>query len=254
MEQTLAEKLKSLADKYETKDFLLADPSRILWWYEDKPNAETAAFIAAMLSFGNRKQFIPKIETILKIADASGGINKWLKDGIFRKDFIPCGTDECCKFYRFYSYADMLQLFSAFQQILLKYGSLEECAKSRYMQNTQANIVDILSDIFEGCKIVPKGKSSAKKRLCMFARWMVRSGSCVDRGFWQWFPKDKLIIPLDVHVLDESIKLGLIPPEAKATRKTAELLTKELKQIWPCDPTKGDYALFGLGVSDDTAE
>ncbi|MBP5794327.1 MAG: DUF2400 family protein, partial [Spirochaetaceae bacterium] len=37
--------------------------------------------------------------------------------------------------------------------------------------------------------------------------------------------------------------------DAKATRKTAELLTEELKQIWQDDPVKGDFALFGLGVS-----
>ena len=249
MEQTLAEKLKFLADKYETKDFLLADPSRILWWYKDKQNAETAAFIAAALSFGSRKQFLPKIEIILNIADNSGGINEWLKSGAFRKDFIPCGADECDKFYRFYSYKDLCSLFCTLQNILCNSGSLEACVKARYQQNPEKNIIDSLSEIFDGCAIVPKGKTSAKKRLCMFARWMVRTNSCVDRGFWQWYPKEKLIIPFDVHVLDESIKLGLIPPNAKATRKTAELLTEELKQIWQDDPVKGDFALFGLGVS-----
>ena len=249
MEQTLAEKLKFLADKYETKDFLLADPSRILWWYKDKQNAETAAFIAAALSFGSRKQFLPKIEIILNIADNSGGINEWLKSGAFRKDFIPCNKNECDKFYRFYSYKDLCSLFCALQNILCNSGSLEACVKARYQQNPEKNIIDILSEIFAGCAIVPKGKTSAKKRLCMFARWMVRTNSCVDRGFWQWYPKEKLVIPLDVHVLEESIKLGLIPPDAKATRKTAELLTEELKQIWQDDPVKGDFALFGLGVS-----
>ena len=250
MEQTLAEKLKSLAEKYETQDFIVQDPSRFLWRYKDKANAETAAFIAAALSFGSRKQFLPKIETILKIADNSGGICKWLESGAFRKDFIPCGKDEYCKFYRFYSYSDMIELFSALEQILHHFGSLEQCAKERCKQTPEKNIIDILSEIFEGCKIVPHGKTSAKKRLCMFARWMVRTSSPVDRGFWQWFPKERLIIPLDVHVLDESINLGLIPPEAKPCRKTAELLTEKLKQIWPDDPVKGDFALFGLGVSD----
>jgi uncharacterized protein (TIGR02757 family) len=84
----------------------------------------------------------------------------------------------------------------------------------------------------------------------MFARWMVRSNSCVDRGFWSWVPMKDLIIPLDVHVLEESIKFGLLPPESKPTRKTAELLTEQLKQIWPEDPVKGDYALFGPGVNN----
>lgn len=252
MEELLINKLLLLADKYETKDFIANDPSRFLWWYKDKQQAETAAFIASALSFGSRSQFIPKIETIMKTADASGGINSWLESGAFLKDFIPCGKTSCCKFYRFYSYDDMLVLFCNLQQILKSYGSLEESAKARYMQNHETNIVDILSDIFAGCRIVPHGRTSAKKRLCMFARWMVRTNSPVDRGFWQWFPKERLIIPLDVHVLDESIKLGLIPPETKATRKTAELLTEKLKQIWPDDPTKGDFALFGYGVDKES--
>ncbi|MBO4439957.1 MAG: TIGR02757 family protein [Spirochaetaceae bacterium] len=249
MEQSLIEKLKIIADKYEKPEFISGDPSFFLWKYDDEPNAETAAFIAAMLSFGSRKQFLPKIETILNLADNSGGINEWLKSGAFKSGFIPCGKETCDKFYRFYSYKDLTCLFCALQDILCTYGSLGECVKARYQQNPEKHIIDILSEIFDGCAIVPKGRTSAKKRLCMFARWMVRTNSCVDRGFWQWYPKEKLIIPLDVHVLDESIKLGLIPPDAKATRKTAELLTGELRQVWQDDPVKGDFALFGLGVS-----
>ncbi|MBO4728345.1 MAG: TIGR02757 family protein [Spirochaetaceae bacterium] len=249
MEQSLIEKLKILADKYEKLEFISGDPSFFLWRYDDGSNAETAAFIAAMLSFGSRKQFLPKIETILNLADNSGGINEWLKSGAFKSSFIPCGKETCDKFYRFYSYKDLTCLFCTLQDILCTYVSLGECVKARYQLNPEKHIIDILSEIFDGCAIVPKGRTSAKKRLCMFARWMVRTNSCVDRGFWQWYPKEKLIIPLDVHVLDESIKLGLIPPDAKATRKTAELLTGELRQIWQDDPVKGDFALFGLGVS-----
>ena len=249
MEQSLIEKLKILADKYEKPEFISGDPSFFLWRYDDGSNAETAAFIAAMLSFGSRKQFLPKIETILNLADNSGGINEWLKSGAFKSSFIPCGKETCDKFYRFYSYKDLTCLFCTLQDILCTYVSLGECVKARYQLNPEKHIIDILSEIFDGCAIVPKGRTSAKKRLCMFARWMVRTNSCVDRGFWQWYPKEKLIIPLDVHVLDESIKLGLIPPDAKATRKTAELLTGELRQSWQDDPVKGDFALFGLGVS-----
>ncbi|NLK46242.1 MAG: TIGR02757 family protein [Treponema sp.] len=250
MNQTLIEKLKMLAEKYETKAFIKEDPSRFLWWYNDKENAEIASFIAAMLSFGNRKQFIPKIEFILNIADCSGGINNWIKSGNFQKDFLPKNKTESQKFYRFYSYKDLLNLFLALQQIICKCGSFEQLVYNEYKKSPQKNIIDILSEIFADCAIVPKGKSSAKKRLCMFARWMVRSNSCVDRGFWSWVPMKDLIIPLDVHVLEESIKFGLLPPESKPTRKTAELLTEQLKQIWPEDPVKGDYALFGPGVNN----
>ena len=43
-------------------------------------------------------------------------------------------------------------------------------------------------------------------------------------------------------------KLGLIPSVATASRKTAELLTAAMQEVFPGDPCRGDFALFGLGV------
>ena len=82
----------------------------------------------------------------------------------------------------------------------------------------------------------------------MFLRWMVRDNSPVDKGFWTWYPKEKLIIPLATHVLQQSKNLGLIIENATGTRKTAMEITKALKQVFPEDPVKGDFALFGLGI------
>jgi len=74
MTNELKERLINLANKYETKDFLKADPSQFLYWYDlegDGPVAvEVASFIVAMLAFGSRKQFIPKIQEILTLADS----------------------------------------------------------------------------------------------------------------------------------------------------------------------------------------
>ena len=60
----LTQKLIFLADKYEKPSFADADPSQFLRWYplNQKADVETASFIAAMLAFGNRSQFIPKIK------------------------------------------------------------------------------------------------------------------------------------------------------------------------------------------------
>ena len=57
-----------------------------------------------------------------------------------------------------------------------------------------------------------------------------------------------LLIPLDTHVLQEAQKLGLISEKAKASRKTALELTEKMKEVFPGDPARADYALFGLGV------
>ena len=85
----------------------------------------------------------------------------------------------------------------------------------------------------------------------MFLRWMVRQNSPVDLGIWNWYPQSELLIPLDVHVMQEGIRLGLLPKNATASKKTAEILTKKMAEIFPGDPVRGDFALFGLGVDEN---
>ena len=83
----------------------------------------------------------------------------------------------------------------------------------------------------------------------MFLRWMVRSGSPVDLGLWSDFiDRRKLIMPLDTHVLQQSVRLGLLQSKT-ATMNTARRLTDKLAEIFPDDPLKGDFALFGYGVN-----
>ena len=106
----------------------------------------------------------------------------------------------------------------------------------------------LIAEAFPKSAIVPKGKSSANKRVHMFLRWMVRRDSPVDLGLWTWADPAELLIPLDVHVMQEAAKLGLIGQKATASRKTAEELTAALCEAFPADPCRGDYALFGLGV------
>ena len=65
------ERLKELAEKYETKDFLNGDPSWFMHQVEGKLNQETFAFIASCLSYGSRKQFFPKIQYILDCSEGN---------------------------------------------------------------------------------------------------------------------------------------------------------------------------------------
>jgi hypothetical protein len=51
--------------------------------------------------------------------------------------------------------------------------------------------------------------------------------------------------------MQEAQKLGLLPEKSTASRKTAILLTKKMEEIFPGDPTRADYALFGLGVDEN---
>ena len=273
--EDLKNKLRMLADRYEVPAFTEQDPSQFLRWYEPEKgrgtiaDVEAASFIAAMLAFGNRKLFIPKIKCILETADRSlGSVSKWLKTGAYKKDF-PTGTS---KFYRFYSYDDMQVFFGELAEILkqaadlgsffeqkYKEGEVSPCARTS-LRATPSNgghprsapavplLSDLISAAFPKSAIVPKGCASANKRVHMFLRWMVRQNSPVDLGFWKWADPATLLIPLDVHVMQEAAKLGLIPETAAASRKTAERLTAAMSEVFPDDPSRGDFALFGLGV------
>lgn len=93
-------------------------------------------------------------------------------------------------------------------------------------------------------------KHSSCKRINMFLRWMVRNdGNGVDFGLWRRIPMAQLICPLDLHVARVAKKLGVL--HRKQSDWTAALeLTQQLALLDPDDPTKYDFALFGLGVME----
>ena len=281
MTPELKEKLRNLANKYENKDFIKEDPSQFLYWYDlkgDGPLAvELSSFIAAMLAFGSRKQFIPKIQEILIQADGYNANKRGQTPGISVKNDDRGQTPQSIvnwllagastfphgpqKFYRFYSYDDMHVFFGELADIVKKYGSLGQAVQKKMQggtdptegtdpSNNSKNPAEYLSSLFPKSKIVPKGKNSANKRIHMFLRWMVRQNSPVDIGIWTWVKPASLIIPLDVHVMQEAIELGLLPQKATASHKTSCALTAAMEEVFPGDPARADFALFGLGVDD----
>ena len=56
--------LRSLADKYETSDFLRDDPSQFMHRFGDSLDQELFAFVAAQLAFGKRELFIAKLNAL----------------------------------------------------------------------------------------------------------------------------------------------------------------------------------------------
>lgn len=84
----------------------------------------------------------------------------------------------------------------------------------------------------------------------MFLRWMVRKDSPVDLGLWNDIIDQRtLIMPLDTHVIQEANRLGLIKTKSTSMKVACEL-TEKLRKIFPEDPLKGDFALFGYGINN----
>lgn len=85
----------------------------------------------------------------------------------------------------------------------------------------------------------------------MFLRWMVRKDrKGVDFGIWTKNDQKNLSIPLDVHTGNISRKLNLIQRKQNDW-KTVEELDLAVRKFDSTDPAKYDFALFGLGVSND---
>ena len=81
----------------------------------------------------------------------------------------------------------------------------------------------------------------------MFLRWMVRRNSPVDFGIWTHVSPAKLLVPVDTHVFDTAKALGLTA-RSSADLKTSIEITGEMAKIWPDDPARGDFALYGSQV------
>ena len=86
------------------------------------------------------------------------------------------------------------------------------------------------------------------KKINMMRRWMVRNDGRVDLGLWKDTDPASLLIPLDVHVYDEAVALGLTSRKQKDI-VTVKEITGVFDDIFPGDPCKGDFSLFGYGVT-----
>ena len=146
----------------------------------------------------------------------------------------------------------MNKFLRAYRNLLTEYSTLGDYVRRNASDGLSA--VEAICSYFskQGISVViPKDTQSACKRVCMFLRWMVRDNSPVDLGLWADFiDRRTLIIPMDTHVLQQSVHIGLLRSKT-ATMSTARRLSESLAEIFPGDPLKGDFALFGYGVNND---
>jgi hypothetical protein len=107
-----------------------------------------------------------------------------------------------------------------------------------------------LTDTDFRCRIFGQKEDvkAPNKKISMMRRWMVRDDGKVDLGLWKNSSKKDLILPLDVHVYAQATELGLTSRRQKDI-VTAREITDAFREIWPDDPCRGDFALFGYGVT-----
>jgi uncharacterized protein (TIGR02757 family) len=78
--------------------------------------------------------------------------------------------------------------------------------------------------------------------------WLVRKDKVgVHFGLWNNFNASDLMLPLDLHTAKMSRELGLLARKQNDWKAVCEL-TDNLRKFDPQDPTKYDFAIFGLDL------
>jgi uncharacterized protein (TIGR02757 family) len=139
------------------------------------------------------------------------------------------------------------------KRALEKYGSLEKLFLAGYREG-EPTVEEALYRFInafnsQACAPTltpcPEHKSSFK-RINLFLRWMVRKDA-VDPGVWTRVSPAKLLIPLDTHMRQVSMKMGLTKRK-DTSMKTAVEITAFFSGVAPEDPVKYDFALTRAGI------
>lgn len=236
----------NLVDKYETQDFIKDDPIQFPHKFSSKKDIELAGFIASLLAYGSREQFIKKLNQLFEIA------NQEPLNFIQNFDSKIIGDFN----YRFGKPNDFIAIFEILKELYNTTEGLEELfTYGKQQDKIFETVVDYFysrapQNVGQGFyHMIPNPHNGgAMKRMCMYLRWMVRKGP-VDLGVWKFITPAELYIPLDVHVGRISRQLGLLNRNANDFKSVIEL-TNKLKEFCPEDPIKYDFALFGYGVNN----
>jgi len=242
LREELKEELVKAAGRFETAGFIKGDPVQFPHRYCDRHDVEVSAFVSAWMAYGSRRVFLQVLEKLHAMMDSTGGPYRYITGGFWKN----IGEKDKC-LYRFYKWGDFVMLCSRMASAYSEMDSLE-CLFEK--GKTLDDGVLALCRRFEGVEGIPvPGSTSANKRFYMFLRWMVRCGSPVDFGIWNTVSPSELVIPLDTHVYQVARQLGLTARKS-ADLKTAREITAALAAVWPDDPARGDFALYGSQVMD----
>lgn len=234
--------LVEAAGQCENINFISSDPVRFPHRYSDRHDIEVSAFISAWMAYGSRRVFLDILEKIHTVMDSAGGPYSFVANRRFME--LDVDSDSCL--YRFYKWSDFLELCDRLSKAYGEMDSLE----SFFIPGCPLDEgVERLCRFFDGVQGIPvAGSTSANKRFYMFLRWMVRVNSPVDFGIWTSVKPSQLIIPLDTHVFQAAVRYGLTS-RRNADLKTAREITARMAGLWPDDPARADFALYGMEVS-----
>ena len=247
LRQEIYQLLEEKHDQFNRKSFIASDTISIPHLFTKKEDIEIAGFLAATIAWGQRKTIIKNANSLMKLMDNAPYdfvINHKKHDLKRFDDFID----------RTFNSIDVCYFINALKHIYTTYNSLENVF-AQHQQKMQLSIHHFKTVFFEidypqrtTKHVSDPLKNSSAKRINMFLRWMVRKDNRgVDFGIWDKIDAKYLMMPLDVHTGNVGRKLGLLKRKQNDWKAVNEL-DISLRNFDSADPSKYDFALFGLGV------
>lgn len=224
------EKLVRWAGKYNDPAYFEEDPIAFPRRFHELmksgraslKDVEVAAAMSAHLAWGRRAMIVRDSSRLFDEMD-------WKPyDYVMRGEW----RDDPTSLHRTIKWSEIAAICSRLKSFYDGYDSLEKLS------------ADEMRTSIYGSRPDPKAPN---KKISMMRRWMVRNDGRVDLGLWTSTDPGSLIIPLDVHVYDEAVALGLTARKSKDLTTALEI-THSFDEIFPGDPCKGDFALFGYGI------
>lgn len=231
MTSEIAGQLREWAEIYDDPKYFQEDPIAFPTRFTAMMKAgerclkdvETAAVFAAHFAWGRRSMIVRDCIRLFDEMD-------WKPyDYVMRGEW----RDEPASIHRTIKWNEVAEICRRLKTIYGERESLETLT-----------ITEIRTEVF-GQK---EDAKAPNKKINMMRRWMVRDDGKVDLGLWKNTSPEELLIPLDVHVYSQAAELGLTERKSKDIR-TVEEITDVFRTIFPGDPCKGDFALFGYGVT-----
>ena len=231
MKESVKQQLIEWAEKYNDPVYFQEDPVMFPRKFAQDmaegravlQDVEIAALFAAHFAWGRREMIVRDC-------------NRLFEEMQWRPfDYVKAGDwrDEDASIHRTTKWSDVARICKRLKEWYFWHGSLEPLTQD-----------ELRTTIFRQ-KSDPKAPN---KKINMMRRWMVRDDGKVDLGLWKNTDPGSLLIPLDVHVYDVAVDLGLTCRKPKDI-VTVKEITGVFDDIFPGDPCKGDFSLFGYGVT-----
>ena len=231
MDKAIVETLIGWAEEYNDPKYFQEDPiifpTRFAGMYREGEarlaDVEISALLSSHLAWGRRNMIVRDCDRMF--GEMAWKPYEYVMNGEYR--------NEDASMHRTIKWKDFAAI----------------CERLKGIYSTTDSI-EGLSDMEIRCRIFGQkdDRKAPNKKISMMRRWLVRDDGKVDLGVWTTSDKKDLILPLDVHVYAQATALGLTSRRQKDII-TAKEITDAFKEIWPEDPCKGDFALFGHGVT-----